>query len=77
MPKFSIVVPVYNVEKYITDCLNSLINQTLGDFEVICVDDCGKDKSVEIIKDFISKTKYKFVYREELEMRVWLILIDN
>ena len=65
MPKFSIVVPVYNVEKYITDCLNSLINQTLGDFEVICVDDCGKDKSVEIIKDFIAKdSRIRLVHHE-------------
>ena len=39
MPKFSIVVPAYNVESYISECLDSLLNQTFDDFEVVCVDD--------------------------------------
>lgn len=49
---FSIVVPVYKVEKYISKCLESILSQTFSDFELICVDDCGGDKSLEIIKDF-------------------------
>ena len=40
MVKVSIIVPVYNVEKYLTKCLDTLVNQTLKDIEVICVDDC-------------------------------------
>ncbi len=48
MPTFSILIPVYNVEKYIKKCLDSVINQTFRDFEAIIIDDCGKDKSVQI-----------------------------
>ena len=50
MPKVSIIVPVYNVENYIAECLNSLINQTLKDIEIICVDDCGTDGSMNILE---------------------------
>lgn len=52
MPKFSIIVPVYNVEEYIGDCLESIINQTEKDFEVIVVNDGTKDKSIEIAKKY-------------------------
>ena len=57
MPKVSIIVPVYNVENYIAECLNSLINQTLKDIEIICVDDCGQDNSMKIVEDFAKKDK--------------------
>lgn len=56
MKKVSIIVPVYNVEKYLRKCLNSLVNQTLTDIEVILVNDGSKDKSQEIINEF--KEKY-------------------
>ena len=52
MKKVSIIVPVYNVEKYLRRCLNSLVNQTLTDIEVILVNDGSKDKSQEIINEF-------------------------
>jgi len=52
MAVFSIIVPVYNVENEIRDCLDSLKNQTFGDFEVLCVDDCGKDSSMEIVREY-------------------------
>ncbi len=52
MPKVSVIVPVYNVEKYIERCLNSLINQTLKDIEIIVVNDGATDGSKEIIKEF-------------------------
>ena len=51
-PKISIIVPVYNVEKYIEKCLKSLANQTMQDFEIIIVNDGSKDNSEEIIKSF-------------------------
>ena len=47
--KFSIVVPVYNVEPYLTTCLKSLINQTFKNFEIICVNDGSTDKSLDIL----------------------------
>ena len=49
-PKVSVVVPVYNVEKYLRQCLDSLVNQTLKEIEIICVDDGSVDSSKEIIR---------------------------
>ena len=55
MVKVSIIVPVYNVEKYLSTCLDSLINQTLTDIEIICVNDGSTDSSLAILKDFANK----------------------
>ena len=52
MPKFSIIVPVYNVENYIDKCLKSIKNQTFKDYEVIVVNDGTKDNSMEIVKKY-------------------------
>ena len=52
MPKFSIIVPVYNVEKYIKKCLDSIFSQSFKDFEVIVVNDGTKDKSMDIAKKY-------------------------
>lgn len=54
-PKISIIVPVYNVEKYIVQCLDSLITQTLPEIEILCVDDCGTDNSMQIVEDYAQK----------------------
>ena len=54
-PVFSIIIPVYKVENYITQCLTSVLEQTFGNFEAICVDDCGGDNSVSIIEEFVQK----------------------
>ena len=53
--KVSIIVPVYNSEKYLKDCLDSLVNQTLKDIEIIVIDDASSDNSLEILKDYESK----------------------
>ena len=53
--KVSIVVPVYNVEKYLKECIESLINQTLQEIEIICVNDGSTDSSLEILNDFASR----------------------
>lgn len=50
--KVSVVVPVYNVEKYLTDCLDSLCGQTLKDIEIICVNDGSTDNSLSILKKY-------------------------
>lgn len=52
MTKISIVVPVYNVEKYLGECLESIVKQTLKDIEIICVNDGSTDNSLDIIKAF-------------------------
>lgn len=52
MKKVSVIVPVYNVEKYLERCLNSLVNQTLQDIQIIVVNDGSPDNSQEIIDRF-------------------------
>lgn len=51
----SIVVPVYNVEKYLEKCLNSIINQTYKNLEIICIDDGSPDRSIDILNKFAKK----------------------
>ena len=51
-PKVSIIVPVYNVEKFLDRCLNSLINQTLKEIEIICINDGSVDNSLQILEKF-------------------------
>ena len=53
--KVSVIVPVYNVEKYLRQCLDSLVNQTLKEIEIICINDGTKDNSVEIINEYVKK----------------------
>ncbi|QKF60187.1 glycosyltransferase [Aliarcobacter lanthieri] len=55
--KVSVIIPVYNMQEYIEECLNSIINQTLKDIEILCIDDCSNDNSAYIIKDFIIEDK--------------------
>lgn len=61
MPKVSVIVPVYNVEEYIEKCLDSLVNQTLEDIEIVVVNDGSKDKSEDIIKKF-QKSHSNIIY---------------
>lgn len=56
-PKISIILPVYNVEKYLSDCLDSLINQTFQEIEIIAVNDGSTDSSAEILLQYASKDK--------------------
>ena len=64
MPKVSIIVPVYNVEEYLEKCLDSLVNQTLKDIEIIIVNDGSTDGSKEKIQEYINKYK-NIVYLEK------------
>lgn len=66
MAKISIIIPIYNVEDYLERCLNSLINQTLNEIEIICINDGSTDKSLNIIK------KYK-----DIDNRIILITHEN
>ena len=65
--KVSIIIPVYNTEKYLKRCIESCLNQTLGDIEIILVDDYSKDGSREIIRDYSIKypNKVKYIFQKE------------
>lgn len=54
-PDVSVIMPTYNVEKYISQCLSSLVGQSYENFEVICVDDGSNDKTISIIEEYIQK----------------------
>jgi len=64
-PKVSVIVPVYNTEKYLRTCIESLVTQTLEDVEIVIINDGSKDSSETIIKEYIEKYPDKFVYRSQ------------
>ncbi|MDR2457303.1 MAG: glycosyltransferase [Clostridiales Family XIII bacterium] len=55
MPKVSIIIPVWNTEPYLRRCLDSVVNQTLKDLEIICVNDASPDSSAEILQEYAQK----------------------
>ena len=62
----SVIIPVYNVEKYLSQCLDSVINQTYKNLEIICVDDSSTDNSLEILKEYAQKdTRIKIIKNEK------------
>lgn len=65
-PLISIIIPTYNVESYIARCLESCINQTLRDIEIIIVDDCGSDDSIQIAQDYAHKDpRIRIIHNEK------------
>lgn len=54
-PAISIIIPVYNVQDYITDCLESILNQSFTDYEIICINDSSTDNSKKILEQFSQK----------------------
>ena len=52
MPKVSLIIPVYNVEKYLAKCLDSIMAQDFNDYEVICINDCSPDSSDQILEEY-------------------------
>lgn len=64
-PKVSVIIPIYNVEEYIAQCLESLIAQTFSDFEILCIDDASMDDSVRVIRGFQQKdSRIKLLQQE-------------
>ena len=65
MPKVSIIVPVYNVDKYLESCLESLKKQTIKDIEIICVNDGSTDNSLEVLERFAKKDRRFIIINQE------------
>ena len=55
MAKVSVIIPVYNVEPYLKQCMDSVVGQTLKDIEIICVDDGSTDGSLDILKEYATE----------------------
>ncbi|MDR0311290.1 MAG: glycosyltransferase [Acidobacteriota bacterium] len=67
IPKISVIISVYNVEKYLRQCLDSVVNQTLKEMEIICVNDGSPDGSLEILKEYAEKDKRIITINQENE----------
>jgi glycosyltransferase involved in cell wall biosynthesis len=64
MPYFSVIIPLYNKEKYVENALKSILDQTFSDFEVLIVNDCSTDKSVSKIEPYLDE-KVKLIHHEK------------
>ena len=68
--KVSVIVPVYNVEKYLHRCLDSIINQTLKEIEIICVNDCSTDSSLNILENYKDKEDRIIIINHQKNLRL-------
>ena len=53
--KISVILSDYNVEKYLNECIDSILNQTFKDFELICINDSSTDRSLDILNDYAAR----------------------
>lgn len=71
MPKISVIVPVYNVEQYLVKCLDSIVNQTFQDIEIICINDGSTDNSGKILEEYAQKDeRFKIINQENKGLSV-------
>src|SRR3954462_14387378 len=65
-PFFSVIIPVYNAEKFISECLQSLLSQDFQNWEVVMVDDCSSDGSIKLIKDLSGNDpRFRLLYHNK------------
>ena len=65
MPTISVIIPAYNVEKYLDKCMNSVLNQSFTDFEVLLIDDGAKDSTVQLCDKYAEKdTRVKTYHKK-------------
>ena len=69
--RFSILVPVYNVEKYLSECLDSIIKQSFSDFELICVNDGSTDGSLDILQSYAKKDSRIKILTKQNQGLLW------
>ncbi len=67
MKKVSVIIPVYNMRKYIKECMDSVLEQTIGDLEVICIDDGSDDGSLELLREYELKNSNLIVLTQKGE----------
>ena len=65
-PFFSIIMPVFNTEKYLDKAINSILNQTFKDFELILIDDCSKDSSYDVCLKYAKQDNRIFLIKNNL-----------
>ena len=65
MPKISVIIPVYNVEKYLPQALESVMNQTFSDLEIVCVNDGSTDNSLKILEEYAQKDERIKIINQE------------
>ena len=70
MVKVSVIIPVYNVEPYLKQCMDSVVGQTLKDIEIICVDDGSTDGSLDILREYAAEDNRKTVESRLLSRRM-------
>lgn len=63
--KISVIIPVYNVEKYLSECITSVVNQTMHEIEIICINDGSTDNSLSILEDFAQKDNRIIIINQE------------
>lgn len=68
-PLVSVIIPTYNRQSELRRCLDSLVKQTLGDFEVLVCDDGSTDNTVAVINDYVSALDITYDYAENFEVR--------
>ena len=68
MTRISVLVPVYNTSQYLRECLDSIIQQTFTDIEIICVDDCSTDNSQEILQEYAKKDNRIKIYKNDVNV---------
>lgn len=66
--KISVLIPVYNVEKYIRRCIESILSQSLQDFEIIFINDASTDASMDIVREFVQKNSRFIIFENEENM---------
>lgn len=69
-PKISVLMPAYNVEKYIGEAIESILNQTFTDFEFIIIDDCSTDKTWDIIQEYSKKDKRIVAVKNDVNLKL-------
>ncbi len=73
MPKISVVMPTYNAERYVAEAIDSILAQTLSDFELLIIDDCSTDKTKEIVRSYADE-RIKFIERNTINISAALNL---